>query len=623
MNLFDFPIICSNKPFTRWWWFSGPIHREEIDEQLDWLVQQGFGGVEIAWVFPQPGTAADQGPEFLDSQWKELVLYTLQACRNRDMGCDLTFGTLWPFGGSFLPEEFASKTLTGLSSQRLRRSWESRYSAVPGYILDHIQEKAFEFYSDYLLSKGFQEFAAAAPISFFSDSWEVEGRELSYTNIFQDFHTRFHYRLEPFAGQLASHPEVQFDYRVLIADQIIENFYKPYTTMCHNAGALARMQCHGTPTDILAAYALVDIPETETLLFDPDFALLAASAAAVFDKPVVSSESFTCIYGWVPNTQSPPGIGHELEADILCVADAQFAWGVNRVIWHGKPYETKSNPQQFYATVHVSPHGQLASSLLHSNTYLESVCSMMSRGKTYSRMGVYFPLEDQWMKDELPAELLKPSSNYYWELQEVHMPDALLPYRPLWISGAWLEDMICDGGKLSCGAQTFPAFLVDAEWMQYQHLKKLVDLTVQGAPIIWKRFPKEPGYTKHTEYTLQIRRLAKALKLSPEEQASTAETHLETWNNTLPAAAEKSLSAIKPLLKAPIPLDFWCRKTSEGYYLFISHPGKRKLRYPMPYGYGNTLQGMKLQAEFYDGHTSYPLELSFQNGNSLLLHITL
>lgn len=59
------------------------------------------------------------------------------------------------------------------------------------------------------------------------------------------------------------------------------------------------LQCHGTPTDILDAYSMVDIPETETLLFDPDFALIAASAAAIWKKPVVSSETITCIHGLI------------------------------------------------------------------------------------------------------------------------------------------------------------------------------------------------------------------------------------------------------------------------------------------------------------------------------------
>src|SRR5262245_49191331 len=36
----------SSKPYTRWWWLSGPFRREDIRDQLEWLRANGFGGVE-------------------------------------------------------------------------------------------------------------------------------------------------------------------------------------------------------------------------------------------------------------------------------------------------------------------------------------------------------------------------------------------------------------------------------------------------------------------------------------------------------------------------------------------------------------------------------------------------
>lgn len=129
--------------------------------------------------------------------------------------------------------------------------------------------------------------------------------------------------------------------------------------MCTKAGATSRVQCHGAPTDMLASYALVDIPESETLLFDPDFLLLAASAAAFHDKPIVSSETFSCIYGSVSTSQTPPGLGEELVDDLRCVADAQLVWGVNRVVWNGKPFGTEEDRKRFYV-----------SDLLGGNCYL-------------------------------------------------------------------------------------------------------------------------------------------------------------------------------------------------------------------------------------------------------------
>ena len=89
---------------------------------------------------------------------------------------------------------------------------------------------------------------------------------------------------------------------------------------------------------------------------------------------------------------------------------------------------------------------------------------------------MYFPLEDQWMRGELPEEMQKPSSRYYWELQEVHMADELLPWRPLWFSGKWLKDLRFDGTNLSCGSQSFGVFYSDAQWMPLEYLARLDEL---------------------------------------------------------------------------------------------------------------------------------------------------
>ncbi|MCI0473969.1 MAG: hypothetical protein L0Y76_10350, partial [Ignavibacteria bacterium] len=47
------PMLNGNdKPYTRWWWFASEIKENDIKVQLDWLKANGFGGVEIAFVYP-------------------------------------------------------------------------------------------------------------------------------------------------------------------------------------------------------------------------------------------------------------------------------------------------------------------------------------------------------------------------------------------------------------------------------------------------------------------------------------------------------------------------------------------------------------------------------------------
>ena len=582
------PMFSDARPYVRWWWFSGPLDPKAIDEQLDWLASHGFGGVEIAWVYPVKGSSADDGPRFLDEHFQYYVNYAIKGCKNRNLGCDLTFGTLWPFSGTFIPEQYGTKTLGKEPLQTVNRSWEARYASEPARVLNHLDAKALNWYATYLLEHGFSEFCSHAPLSLFCDSWEVEPHNLSFDTFFSCFQNQFGYSYDLQSNSIGQ----RFDYRSLISQRVLSDFYKPFNTICHQVGATSRVQCHGAPTDMLASYALVDIPESETLLFNPDFSLLAASAAAMEHKKLVSSESFSCIYGWVPSPAIPPGLKTEQINDLRCIADAQFAWGVNRVVWHGKPFETAKEPNEFYATVHVGAKSTLEPYLVPFNAYLSTMSSLLSQGETVSRLSLLLPLEDQWMRDELPQELQKPSSKFWWELQELKISDDLLAYRPLWFSPEWLKDLVFEQGILRYKERTVDALLCKNEWLTFCSLERLIALKNLGAPIYFSSVPKQPGEKKHPEFESLVKTI-----------------QIEFPTN------------IKPLLEASQPVDFWCRKRNDQYFLFISHPGMRHLRYPMAYDYAKTLQPVTVEAVFSSQMNTYNLTLAFPQCGSLAFEI--
>ena len=54
-KLFNLPktrLYTDSRPWTRWWWFASVIEKPSVIANLKWLKQNGFGGVEIAWVYP-------------------------------------------------------------------------------------------------------------------------------------------------------------------------------------------------------------------------------------------------------------------------------------------------------------------------------------------------------------------------------------------------------------------------------------------------------------------------------------------------------------------------------------------------------------------------------------------
>ena len=85
---------AEGKPYTRWWWFASEIQKEDVKYQLEWLKEQGFGGVEIAWVYPMEGDSTVARTKWLSPEWAEPVNYAKQVADSLGLGCDFTYATL-------------------------------------------------------------------------------------------------------------------------------------------------------------------------------------------------------------------------------------------------------------------------------------------------------------------------------------------------------------------------------------------------------------------------------------------------------------------------------------------------------------------------------------------------
>src|SRR3954468_17284128 len=147
-DLSRYPAYQSSRPYVRWWWLDGPFRERDIASQLDWISEAGFGGVEIAWLDPtgQARPADKRRPEWLSAEWSGLVGFAKRHADSLGLGCDLTFGSSRPFGGSRVTAEDAAQTLDGPSSQQLLGSWEPG----PRPVLNHLSEGALRRYAEAL-----------------------------------------------------------------------------------------------------------------------------------------------------------------------------------------------------------------------------------------------------------------------------------------------------------------------------------------------------------------------------------------------------------------------------------------------------------------------------------------
>jgi hypothetical protein len=386
----------------------------------------------------------------------------------------------------------------------------------------------------------------------------------------------------------------------LVSEYVLSGFYGRFSELAAQHGAFTRVQCCGSPTNLLRAYSLADVPETEAILYEPAFARIPASAAAAAGKPVVSSETFTCLYGWRGWPGPGPYQGRERIADLKLLADALFASGVNHIVWHGTPYNDPGDDHRFFASVHVGRRGSLAPYLRAFNAYMEAVCSEMRRGRVYSDVAVYLPLEDAWMGVDLPDSLKFPWAWGEYEMRYQRVPVSLAGRQPLWVNARTLRRATVRDGTVETGDCRFTSVYVDATWLDVSTVRALQRVAENGVPVHLRRRPAQPGLLAERNYAAAVDELL-----------------------ALPAVTigDTALVLPAPLLEGRDLPPYWCRVADDGLRLFFAHPAAGDLSYPLAYGAGRRAEPTTRKAVLNWNGLRVPLELKFRKTGSLLLRV--
>ena len=565
------PFYPTNKPCTRWWWFATEIKKEDVKHQLDWAKENNFGGVEIAWVYPlyryqrmyersynryyQKDTTAQK---WLSPEWSEIVAYTKSYADSIGLICDFTFGSAWPVAGSNIGKEHTTKIYGDTSfRQTLTFAWCWPDTQL---VIDHLSSDAFEQFAQ-PVGDALEEALKGSKSAFFTDSWEIKlnDKYKIWTDGFgESFKEKFGYDLVPFMEEgIDSFPDVRYDYMLHLDDYVTDGFYKPYVKKCKELGAWSRVQCLASPTDVMTTYSLVDIPETESMLNNPNYSRIVSSSACLASKPIVSSETFTCMYGF-PATY----LRKEQTADLKMVADAMFAQGVNFHFYHGMPYNPKgSDSLEFFATTYFGPGGSLEPELPAFNTYMEKVSSIMQKGKTYSDVAIYIPYEDGVMQGAYPPERRRVWVWGEYEMRYIFPPKETEGYHPLWINRHFLEKAKFENGKLKVGDAEFSTLYIDVKYMDVRALTRILALAKKGLPICLKSNPTQPGKKKSPAYSKILHEISALENVSNDFQ--------EIVNHP-------------PLIQGENIPEYWSKVTEDGtHYLFLAQLHSKDLKYPV------------------------------------------
>jgi hypothetical protein len=109
------PVTRETKPWTRWWWMGSAVDNAGITAELESFRASGLGGVEITPIYGAIGAESRFIP-YLSDAWMRVLDHTLREGHRLDLGIDMATGTGWPFGGPWVGDADACRTL-------VRRIW--------------------------------------------------------------------------------------------------------------------------------------------------------------------------------------------------------------------------------------------------------------------------------------------------------------------------------------------------------------------------------------------------------------------------------------------------------------------------------------------------------------------
>ena len=398
------------------------------------------------------------------------------------------------------------------------------------WVLDHLNRQALEQHISAVGEAGKKYFGADFGKSLraiFCDSLEVLAESMYWTDDFlAEFRRRRGYDLTPYLP-LIKHPgqsdpgeeypslplfdapeigdRVRHDYWSTVSDLLIDNFYQPLTEWAHDNHLKMRLQAHGAPADLLRIYGQSDIPETEVLYADGryDFLKLASSAGHLFGRSAISSETFV----WRDHP-------YETTPEVMKrTVDELFAAGINRIVYHGFPYEYMDRPEPgwfpfasqyelgYTFSSHLNFHNPFWPYLKPLNDYMARVQSISQSGHSVARVALYshrlyYP---NWMPtdEDYPLEYSLMANGYNFDFIN---EDTLLQHATV------------KNHELHTPGSVYPCLVLRNETrITLQLAEKLEEFARAGLPIVFaERMPSEEVSFK--DYGLNGRRIQQIMQ---------------------------------------------------------------------------------------------------------------
>ena len=293
-------------------------------------------------------------------------------------------------------EDNESRKILWFLSSRTGQQVKRPAVDADGFVLDHFSQQAVEDHLHTVADPLMSAFTERPPYSVFSDSLEVYGSDWT-PELPAEFSKRRGYDLRPHLPELfTAHPSaeaqaVRRDWGLTLTELINQNYLKTVNGWAAAHHTLFRSQTYGAPAVSLSSNALVDLPEGEGPQWRQfSYTRWATSAAHVYGRPIVSSETWTWLHS--PAFRATP-------LDMKAEADRFFLQGINQFMGHGWAYSPSSVAEpgwRFYAAGVFNAHNPWWLVMPDVMGYMQRTSWALRQGQPDNDIAVYLPEDDAY-----------------------------------------------------------------------------------------------------------------------------------------------------------------------------------------------------------------------------------
>jgi hypothetical protein len=247
------------------------------------------------------------------------------------------------------------------------------------------------------------------------------------------------------------------------------------------------LQAHGGYADVLDAYAMADVPESEGLYAggSHDFLRLSASAAHVAGKRYVSSETFVSV-----------GRLELTERETRILMGRAFSAGINRLVHHGNAYPYLHQDGQRWFPFHplddsafstgpvdlsfdIHPDAAIWAVLPGLNRMAARLSYALSRGTAVAEVAWLYP---RWDAENFANFVVEPGA-FESETSKA-LRRAGLSYDR--ISRSALASSTSEAGMLQVGQGSYEALVIEGRRAAAPEMLSGIErAAAAGVPVVW------------------------------------------------------------------------------------------------------------------------------------------